>query len=516
MTSSPGTLAVPVALAATGIRKSFGETHALADVDLTVREGEIHALLGGNGSGKSTLIKILAGVYQADAGELGFGDATRSLASWSPSEARAAGLHFVHQDPAIFPGLSVTENLSIGHGFETTRAGRINWRLARRRATQVLERFEIDARPTTLASALRPAERTMLAIARALQDEEEVGRRGILVLDEPTASLPVHEVDFLLAALRRHAAGGGTIVYVSHRLGEVLSIADHVTALRDGRLAGSRSLSGATEADLVEMIVGRPLESYYPPPTGRVGRERRVEVRGLVAGPLKGIDLDIHAGEILGIAGLLGTGRTELLRAIFGDLPKEAGEVRIDGSPADAATPRQAMDAGIALVPEDRAGEALFASMSVRENLSATALPDYWRGLRLRHAQERADASRLIDEYDIRPPRDSVTGGSLSGGNAQKVVMARWLRKGPRLLLLDEPTQGVDVGARLTIYEQVRAAAANGMAVLLVSSDFEELAHLADRVLVVKNGRVSHEVTPPIEANRLTELCLATEVGGAQ
>ncbi|MFT4008698.1 MAG: sugar ABC transporter ATP-binding protein [Nocardioidaceae bacterium] len=516
MTSAPRTLAMPLALDVSGISKSFGETHALDNVDFTVREGEIHALLGGNGSGKSTMIKILAGVYHADGGEVSFGDtAKKSLASWTPTDARANGLHFVHQDPAIFPGLTVVENLSIGHGFETTAAGRINWRKARRHAAQVLERFEINARPTTLVREMRPAERTMLAIARALQDEQE-DSRGILVLDEPTASLPVHEVDFLLAALRRHAAGGGTIVYVSHRLAEILSIADHATVLRDGKLAGSRSLSGATEADLVEMIVGRPLESYYPPPAGEVSRERRVEVRGIAAGPLQDVTLDIHAGEILGIGGLLGTGRTELLRAIFGDLPRSAGEVRIDGEVIPAATARRAMDDGIAFVPEDRATEALFPNMSVRENLSATALGDYWRGLRLRHKEERADAGQLIKDYDVRPPRDAVPAGSLSGGNAQKVVMARWMRKSPRLLMLDEPTQGVDVGARLTIYEHVRAAAAQGMAVLLVSSDFEELAHLSDRVLILKNGRIAHEVTQPIEANRLTELCLASEVGETQ
>ena len=501
-------------LRASGLSKTFGATTVLSNATLAVARGEVHALLGGNGSGKSTLIKLLAGVYRADpGGTIAVGETATPAERWSAEVARQQGLHFVHQDPAVFPALSVAENIAIGRGFVTGRTGRIDRRATRRRTAEVLERFHIPATPDTPVAALRPADRVMIAIARALQDQEGA-HDGVLVLDEPTASLPAWEVEVLLTALRRYAEAGQTIVYVSHRLGEVLDLADKVTVLRDGLVAGTRSVAGMTEGGLVEMIVGRPLDRVFPERRTSERADVAMSVRGLEAGPLRGIDLDLHRREVVGIAGLLGSGRTELLHALFGDLPTTAGKVVLNGRPLRASRPRQAMKAGVALVPEDRGTAGLFASMSVRENLSAAVVPSYWRGARLRHRAERDDARRLVQSYGIKPGIDLQPAGTLSGGNQQKVVLARWLRREPAVLLLDEPTQGVDVNARSEIYTHVRAAADRGTAVLLVTSDFEEMAHVADRVLVLRDGRIAAELlAPDITAERLTELSyMTTEV----
>jgi ribose transport system ATP-binding protein len=420
--------------------------------------------------------------------------------------ARSAGLHFVHQDPAVFGALTVAENLAIGRGFERAAGGRIDWPATRRRTVQVLERFSLQVSPDAPVAGLRPADRTMLAIARALQDQEGA-HDGVLVLDEPTASLPASEVDVLLAALRKYAAAGQTILYVSHRLSEVLDLADRVTVLRDGAQVATREVTDLTEEQLIELIVGRGLDRVFPERHGEVGEEVVLSVRGLAAGPLRGVDLEVHRGEVLGIAGLLGSGRSELLRALFGDLPLTAGEIRLGGEPYRPSRPARAMKAGLAMVPEDRGSEGLFAGLSVRENLSASVVPRYWSRARLDHRRERVDARGLVDAYDVRPGSDLPVAGTLSGGNQQKLVLARWLRRDPLVLLLDEPTQGVDVRARADIYEHVRRAVAAGTAVLLVTSDFEELAHVADRAVVLREGRVAAEVAgTDLNAHRLTEL----------
>ena len=489
-----------------GLSKTFAGTTVLTNAALSVRRGEVHALLGGNGSGKSTLIKLLAGVYRADpGGTIEVQGVAAAADAWSPSIARTAGLHFVHQDPAVFGALTVTENLAIGHGFRT-RFGRIDWKASRRRATEVLARFALTMDPDTPVAALRPADRTMVAIARALQDQEGE-HTGVLVLDEPTASLPASEVDVLLDALRRYAAGGQTIVYVSHRLPEVLRLADRVTVLRDGLVVATREVAGLAESALVELIVGRPLDRMFPETVPVATRDAVLTVRGRIGGPLRGVDFDLRRGEVLGIAGLLGSGRTELLRMLFGDLPRTAGHLQLRGEPYAPRRPAQAMSAGVALVPEDRASEALFPGLTVRENLSAAVVSRYWSRARLDHGRERTEASELVTRFGVRPQSDLPPAGTLSGGNQQKLVLARWLRRDPVVLLLDEPTQGVDVNARADIYVQVRAAVARGASVLLVTSDFEELAHVADRALILRDGRIAAEVSgPELDAHRLTEL----------
>ncbi|WP_236793734.1 sugar ABC transporter ATP-binding protein [Amycolatopsis sp. GM8] len=494
------------------LSKTFGATRALDDVGFSVAAGQIHGLLGGNGSGKSTLIKILAGVHTADpGGEFRIGGETVPADATTPALARRCGLRFVHQSRSTFPELTLAENIAIGDRFPTS-AGRVRWAQLRKRTAALLERFEIDADPRDRLGDLRPADQTMVAIARALQDAQGAG--SVLVLDEPTASLPEHEVAVLLDALRRYARAGQTILYVSHRIDEVLDITDAMTVLRDGRHVITRSTQGMTEAELIEHIVGRPVERVFAETTGEhaAAGEPLLEVTGLSGGPLRGVDLTVRSGEIVGIAGLLGTGRTELLRMIFGDLPRTAGTIRLGGTAVQPRNPGQAMKLGIAHVPEDREHEAAYLDLSVRENLSAAEITKYWVGGRLRRPPERRDADRAIADFAIRTSGQDALMSSLSGGNQQKVVLARWLRREPRLLLLDEPTQGVDVGARADVYAAIRGAVSGGMAALVVSSDFDELAHACDRVLVLRDGRITAEVRgAELHRQRLTELVFTKE-----
>ena len=501
------------ALRVTHLSKTFPGTRALDRVTFEVQPGHVHALLGGNGSGKSTLIKVLAGLYHGDpGGQIAVGTTVVATDRTSPHWARAAGIHFVHQNPSVFPTMTVAENMAIGRGFETTRAGSIRWKALRSRTASLLERFEIQATPDLPVGLLRPADRTMVAIARALQDQEG-GHEGVLVLDEPTASLPASEVDVLLSAVRRYATAGQTIVFVTHRLDEVIAIADRVSVLRDGRHVGTVDAQGKTETDLVEMIVGRPLDRVFPETSPVETRELALEVRGLVAGPLQGVDLVLRKGEVLGVAGLLGSGRSELLKSIFGAFPITSGQLLLEGRPVRLGNVHQAMDAGLAYIPEDRAAEAAFLEMSLRENISASQVSHYWQGLRHRHGAEGVDARRSIVDYSIKASSDQQAFGTLSGGNQQKVVLARWLRRQPRVLLLDEPTQGVDVSARAEIYAAVRAAVEQGTSVIYVTSDFEELSRVSDRVVVLAHGRVVAELSgSEIEPHRLTELAFASAV----
>ena len=499
------------ALTVRGLSKTYAGNLALDSLFLQVRPGEIHALLGGNGSGKSTAVKILAGVETADpGGEIVVGDVSAGVSEWTPARAHAAGLRFVHQQAAVFPDLSVAENLAIGAEFPKGVGGRIDWTSLHARTQELLERYQIRATPKTPLGLLRAADRARVAIVRALQDRDEADS-GVLVLDEPTAALPDAEVEHLLESLRGYAAAGQTILYISHRLDEVLSVADRVTVLRDGRKVDTVDTKGLTEARLIELIVGRPLDRVFPAPAADVAGDTALAVRGLVGGPLRGVDLTLRRGEVLGIAGLLGSGRSELLRMIFGAYPIAAGTMTLDGAPYKPTFPDAAMKAGIAYVPEDRQAEALLQGCSVRQNVSAGSSADYFRRLLWRHKQERADTQRSISDFLIRLVSDQQPVETLSGGNQQKVVIARWLRRKPKVLLLDEPTQGVDVAARAEIYQLVRKATAQGTSVILVVSEPEELAHSSDRVAILRGGRITAIVDQPIDAHRLTELMNSSE-----
>lgn len=482
-----------IVLRAERVAKAFGATQALDGASIGLERGSVHALLGGNGSGKSTLIKAIAGVEPADAGELEAGGARHDLRTMTPVRAREAGLHFVHQQRSTFPALTVAENLAIGRGFDTAALGRVDWRRSRKRAAAVLRRFGIEADPDAELGRLGPATQTMVAIARALQDQDGA-ESGVLLLDEPTAALPGPEAAVLLDSLRRYAAAGQAVVYVTHRLEEVYAVADRATLLRDGRVVGEVEPRELDHDALVELMMGRTVE--------RAGRLRArpegralLAARGLRAGALGPLDLELRAGEIVGVAGLIGSGRSTLLRALFGVAPLDAGEVRVDGRRRRIGSPHEAMAAGLAYVPEDRQRDAAFPELGVGENLSLAVLPDYWHRGVLNRRRERRDSLGLFDSFLIAAESDAAPLRSLSGGNQQKVVLARWLRRDPRVLLLDEPTQGVDVAARAEIYELVHRAVAAGAAAMVASSDFEELARVCDRVLVLRRGAVAAELS---------------------
>jgi len=477
-----------VAFALRGMKKSFGPTHALRGVDLEVRAGTIHALVGGNGSGKSTLIKTMAGVEVADAGTIEVGGRAFDAREQTPARAGELGLQFVHQQSSVFPELTVAENLSLGRGFETGRAGRIKWRHVRRRAEAVLERFEIDVDPEVELASVGPATQVMVAIARGLQDQEDA-TSGVLVLDEPTASLPTHEVQLLLDALRRYAAAGQAILYVSHRLEEVVAVADCATVLRDGRVVAEVPRDELAQTRLTELIVGRPLAAAAAKMTSAPGGVV-LTASGLARG---NIDLELRAGEVVGIAGLLGSGRSQLLRQLFGLEPAH-GEIRVDGHLVDLAEPGDAMRAGLAYVPDDRTARAVFADLSVTDNIAITVLASHVRGGRLRSRSEAGQARDLMRRFGVRAASERAPISTLSGGNQQKVILARWLQREPRVLLLDEPTQGVDIGARMEIHRLVRDTVAEGATALVVSSDFDELALLCDRVLALRNGAIVAEL----------------------
>ncbi|RWA61150.1 MAG: sugar ABC transporter ATP-binding protein [Mesorhizobium sp.] len=482
------------ALKVSDIAKTYGATRALAGVSMTVKPGSIHALLGGNGSGKSTLIRILAGVERADAGQIDIGGAQFAAHSFNAGLAQKNEVHVVHQHSSTFPHLSVAENLSLGRGYEASIGGRILWPTVRERARRVLARFGIGASPDQLLSSLRPAMQTMVAIARALQDQEG-SATGLLILDEPTATLSSAEVARLADALRRYAAAGQTIIVVTHRLDEVLDLADHVTVLRDGKVAGDLPREEVTHETLVQLIAGNSLPVSENRGQRRLAGRVLLQASGLCVGPLANMDITLRAGEVVGIAGLVGSGRTSLLRALFGLSRVSAGTMLFDGAAYGPADPADAVRHGIAYVPEDRLAEGTFPGLSVVRNVSMANLDRYWKIARLRTKAENRDAAAVADLVGLRPRRTDLAINQLSGGNQQKVVIGRWLLRKPRLLLLDEPTQGVDVGARADIHRLVRGAVSEGASAVVVSSDFSELAELCDRVVVLNRGRVIADVT---------------------
>ncbi len=468
-------------LAVAGVGRAFPGVQALQDVQLQVRQGEVLAVIGENGAGKSTLMKILAGVLRPDAGTIRWQGEPVALAG--PALANALGIALIHQELSLCDNLTVAGALFLGA--ELRRGPFLRLAAMRQAAAVALRRVGLDVDPDTRVGALAPGQRQLVEIARALR----LGAR-LLIMDEPTSSLTHAETARLFAVVRDLRAGGTAVIYISHRLGEVRELADRVLALRDGRNAGELAGAEATHDRMVAMMVGRALPPAVA--TGRSPGAVVLAVRGLrtAAFPAVANDLQVRAGEIVGIAGLLGSGRSELLQALFGALPARGGEVRIDSVLRPIRSPRQAMAAGLALVPEDRKQQGLLLDWSVRRNVGLAAL----RGLLLDRARERELAATAIAGLRIATPNAEQPVGALSGGNQQKVVLGKWLATRPRVLLLDEPTRGVDVGARQEIYRQLHELAARGLGVLFVSSELEEVLALADRVLVMAHGRIRGEL----------------------
>jgi ribose transport system ATP-binding protein len=471
------------------LSKTFASTRALAGVDFDLRAGEIHALVGQNGCGKSTLIKVLAGFHQADPGaQIRLGGADVELAS--TADSRHAGFRFVHQDLGLVGTLNTVENLMLGRDLATARGGRIRWDAERRDVERRMETlgYQIDVRRPV--AELGAAERTGVAIARALWDWESA---RVLVVDEPTASLPREEVAMLFAALGRVRAAGLGVIYVSHRLDEIFAIGDRVTVLRDGRRVGTWDVSSIDQGELVSAMIGG---EELRPPHERIARpttEVALKVSGLRGTVVDNVDFDARRGEVIGIAGLTGSGREEILPLIFG-ASSRGGQVLLDGRPVPAH-PRGAMRAGLALVPADRRADGAVLGSTLRENLSLTDLRRFTTRIgRLRRAAEKTEADSWIARLDVRPARAEAIFALLSGGNQQKIVLAKWLRRRPRVLLLDEPSQGVDVGAKAVIHALAREVAHDGASVVIASSDDAELCDTCDRVLVMRDGRFVGEV----------------------
>jgi ribose transport system ATP-binding protein len=473
-----------------GLSKTFVSTRALRGVDFDLRAGEVHALVGQNGCGKSTLIKVLSGFHQPDPGaEIRLAGADVDLAR--TAGAHEAGFRFVHQDLGLVDTLDTVDNLMLGRPVSTAWGGRIRWEVERedveRRIRDLGYRFDV-LRPV---GTLGAAERTGVAIARALWDWETA---RVLVVDEPTASLPREEVAILFAALERVRRAGLGVIYVSHRLDEIFAIGDRVTVLRDGSRVGTWNIGDIDQDDLVRHMIGG--EQLRPPHDqgARTTAEVALHVRGLHGTVVDGVDLEIRRGEVVGVAGLTGSGREEVLPLIFGVVSR-SGDVRLDGRPVPAY-PRGAIRAGLALVPADRRHEGAVLEMPLRDNCSLTDLrPFATRFGYLSRARETHEAMEWIKRLDVRPARSDAIFAALSGGNQQKVVLAKWLRRRPTVLLLDEPSQGVDVAAKAVIHALARQVAAGGASVLIASSDDAELCDTCDRVVVMRDGRLVADVS---------------------
>ena len=506
--AAPGASTSDLALVVRHLDKDFAGTRALNDASLVVRRGTVHALLGGNGSGKSTTIKILAGVYPADGGELTIFDEQHDLRGYSPATAQQAGLRFVHQDLGLFDDLSIEENFALDAGYPRRGTG-IDWRALRRRVTALLREYELDIDPRAPIRTLRPSDQTMVAIARALQDQD-ADQQLILVLDEPTARLAAHESQLLLERVRRRADEGQTVLIVSHRLREVLAVSDDFTIYRDGRVVGELVAESPTEDRLIEIMAGRAVQALRPTGDVTAADDTPVlSVTGLRGGPVRGIDFTVHRGEILGLTGLVGSGRSSVLKMIFGEHAPDAGTMSLEGVPYAPRHVGAAMDAGVAMVPEDRAHEASFMDQTVSENLALATLAENWTAGFMPRRRERATARRLIETFGVKVGGPDALFSSMSGGNQQKVVLARWMQRQPHLLLLDEPTQGVDVMSRADIYNSIRRAAAEGCAVIVASSDLAEIHALCDRTLILSHGKITDEVAAgALDVDGLTSLVL--------
>ena len=490
------------------LSKTYPGQVALSHARLRVMPGEVHALVGQNGSGKSTLIKLLGGYVRADHGsKVHF--AGRPVDLWTLESELRRQIRIVHQDLGLVPTLSTVDNLGLGRGYHTGLGGRIRWRDEVARAQALLLAFGLAPDVRQPVGSLSAAERAAVAIMRALQ-EWDATRPGLLVLDEPTASLNRGEVDALFREVRRIAERGAGVLFVTHMLDEVLELADRVTVLRDGEVvAEGAAAAGLDERQLVQLIVGRSMADLYPTRSEQIGRPL-LEVEHVWGIGLRGVSFKVHAGEVLGIAGLVGSGRETVAGAVFGATPRFAGKVLV-GKRKVFATPRDSIRAGLAFVPADRKNLGLDLQDRLRQHVPLPRLGPLQRHGRLRHRAAHAEAADWVERLAVQPPLLERRMEKFSGGNQQKAVLARWLRTDPRVLLLDDPTQGVDVGAKAAIYHEIRAAAERGMAVLVASSDSEELVHVCDRVLVFRSGAVAVELT----GGQLTEERLVAETLGA-
>ncbi|WP_280191346.1 sugar ABC transporter ATP-binding protein [Delftia sp. PS-11] len=474
-------------LALRGIRKHFGGVQALRGVDFELHAGEVHALVGENGAGKSTLMKVMAGNIRPTAGEIEIGG--QAVALRSPHDALSRGIALIHQETALAPHLSVAENVML-----CQLPGLIRWRTMGERVRALIQDLGFDIDPRLPVARLSAAQRQVVEIAKALSLDAR-----LLVLDEPTASLSPADARRLLDTVRALRGRGVGIVYISHRLGEVFELADRITVLKDGQTVATVAPGDICMDRLIRLMVGRPLAALFPARQARIGAEPLLQVRGLGRrGAVADVSFDVRPGEVVGLGGLIGSGRTELLRLIFGADRPDAGQVLVSGREVTPRTTGQGVRAGVGLVPEDRKGQGVLLSLPIRLNTTLARLSDVCGPLGLlRAARERSTVAALMRALRVKAHDMEASVSTLSGGNQQKVALAKWFHAGVPVLLLDEPTRGVDVGAKAEIYALINELAGRGHAIVVASSDHQELMGLADRILVMGGGRLRGQLHAP-------------------
>ncbi len=467
-----------------GISKRFPGVNALENVNLDLRRGEVHAIVGENGAGKSTLMKILAGVYRSDQGEIRLRGQTTEF--HAPREAIQAGISTIHQELNLIPNMSVGENIMLTR--EPLRGRFVDDRTLLAKAAEALHTLEIDLDPREMVENLTVATQQMVEIARALSLESDV-----LIMDEPTSALTEREAELLFGLIRRLKTQGVAILYISHRMEEIFSIADRVTVLRDGHLVATKGIGEVNPSQLIGLMVGRELTNLYPQTRAQIGKPL-LQVRGLrLRGANSDLGFTLHQGEILAFAGLVGAGRTELMRAIFGADPVDGGEVMLEGRTLSIKSPADAIHQGLGFVTEDRKLQGLVLGMNVRENISLATLPQLSPRGFIDLRSEMNLARESIPRFDIRTPSTEQEVINLSGGNQQKAVLAKWLALKPKVLILDEPTRGIDVNAKAEIHKLMAELAALGMGILLVSSELPEVLGMANRIMVMRQGKIVGE-----------------------
>ena len=486
-----------------GLRKSFGGVAALDNANIEVSSGEVHALIGENGAGKSTLIKILSGYYSPDAGQVIMDGAKIQPGSVAASEA--AGIAVIHQESTAFPHLSAQDNIFVGSEPRKCLGLLIDRKQIYRRTSELLDSLGEHIDCNAPVGSLTVAQRQMVGIARALSKKSRV-----LILDEPTASLSSRETDVLFSIIRRMKAKGVSIIYVSHRLEEIFELADKVTVLRDGHVVGTYPIEEMTHDSLIRLMVGRKIDTAEAAPTNSAQDQNiLLEVNNLTRfGVFENVSFNIKKGEIVGFAGLVGAGRSEVARAIFGADRADAGEVRVAGAPLKAGSISDSMDNGVALVPEDRQHEGLILPMSISANICMVVQNDLaHRGI-ISNIRENELVADTIRKLSVKASDASLPAESLSGGNQQKLVIGKWLASSPKVLILDEPTRGIDVGAKAEVHKLIRDLASDGMAVMMISSDLPEVLAVSDRIIVMRSGSIAGELSSS-EATQEKVLALA-------
>jgi rhamnose transport system ATP-binding protein len=470
-----------------GISKSYGGVQAVRDVSFAIEKASVHALVGENGAGKSTLVKILAGATHPDEGQVLIEGQPHRISD--PQAAHRLGIVAMYQEPTVFPDLTVAENVFAGRQPRSSLRA-VDWSSMRAEATGILVELGADFGPETPVLGLGVADRQLLEIAKALSSSARV-----LIMDEPTAALSPHEVERLFAIVRGLRERGVAIIYISHRLEEVAALADVVTVLRDGQHISTRPAAELSQHEIIRLMVGRSLDALFPKEDAEIGdvvlKAKELTRRGVFSN----VSFELRRGEIVGLAGFVGSGRTEVARAIFGIDPLEDGELWIDGRPFRPRSPRAALGRGLAYLPEDRLHQGLVQPMSVGDNIAMAVLPDLSPGGILRPGRERTLARRFMDQLRIKATTPAQVVRSLSGGNQQKVVLAKWLAAEPRILLLDEPTHGVDVGTKADVHRTISHLARQGLTILLISSELPEVLGMSDRILVMREGRLVAELS---------------------